>query len=96
MPLEQRYAKGTKERSHANQSANTNDKGKGLIQRACPYGRAGEMELMGKGNSNQGKGDLQRTDRRYRWPAQIPGWRYPCVVQERASGIVIVDDVREA
>jgi len=35
-----------------------NDKGKGLIQRACPYGRAGEMALMGKGGS-KGKGDLQ-------------------------------------
>jgi len=30
---------------------------------------------MGKGNSNQGKGHLQRTDRRYRRSAQIPSWR---------------------
>ena len=37
-----------------------NDKGKGLIQRACPYGRAGEMALMGKGNFSKGKGAIQR------------------------------------
>ena len=35
-----------------------NDKGKGLIQRACPYGRAGEMALMGKGDSEKPKAIL--------------------------------------
>jgi len=42
--------------SHAIPVRAPNDKGKGLIQRACPHGRAGETALTGKGKTRNGKG----------------------------------------
>lgn len=66
-----------------------NDKGKGLIQRACPYGRAGKMALMGKGavkERTKCKGVRQAT-------FIPPGSRRPSFVQEMAIDIAVDDDI---
>ena len=50
------WSSGVQRGPHANPVRAPNDKGKGLIQRACPHGRAGETALTGKGKTRNGKG----------------------------------------
>ena len=79
------WSSGVQRGTHANPVRAPNDKGKGLIQRACPHGRAGETALTGKGKTRNGKGKgKDAVQRAGKWVCTT-GMAHPKKTAERLS-----------